>query len=70
VIKKAKGIKSNSLSVDDYIKMRKGDSIKTAIKTFGIKDYSDGSVTIKDELVTLNSDGYTRREKIFNKQGL
>lgn len=66
VIIKAKGVKSYNLSENDYIKMLHGETIDTAIKITGIKDYEDGSVTItKDDKVKLNSEGYTRREKIF-----
>lgn len=65
VIKKIKGMKSFSITVDDFIKMLNGESIDTAIKSIGLKDYSDGSVTIKEENVTLNKEGYTRREKVY-----
>lgn len=70
VVKKAKGIMASSLTVVDYIKMWQGKSVETAVKTIGYKDYEDGSVTICKEKVTINSEGYTRREKIFNNKGL
>lgn len=66
VIIKAKGMKSYNLSENDYIKMLHGETIDTAIKITGIKDYEDGSVTItKDDKVKLNREGYTRREKVY-----
>lgn len=44
---KAKGMKSYNLSEKDFIKMLQGETIDTAIKITAIKDYEDGSVTIK-----------------------
>lgn len=66
VILKAKGMKSSYLCVNDYIKMWKGESIDSAVKFVGLKDYEDGSVTIKKENnIKLNIEGYTSREKVY-----
>jgi hypothetical protein len=67
VIKKAKGINSSGLELNDYIKMLRGESLNTGKKTTAIKNFEDGSVTIfkKDDIV-LNTEGYTRREKVFD----
>jgi hypothetical protein len=67
MIKKAKGINSSGLELNDYIRMWKGESLNTGKKTTAKKNFEDGSVTIskKDDIV-LNIEGYTRREKVFD----
>ena len=58
-------MKSSSVTVVDFIKMLKDEYIHIAIKSIGLKDYSDGSVTTKEKYVTLNKEGYTRQEKVY-----
>lgn len=65
LIKKVKGIDATSLTEEDYIKMLGGEKIDTAIKKVGYKDYSDGSVTICKEKVTINSEPYNKRERFY-----
>lgn len=46
--------------------MWKGETIETAIKVTGLKNYIDGYfIVIKKEDVKLNREGYTRREKVY-----
>jgi hypothetical protein len=70
IIKKAKGINSNSLTLDDYINMYKNNTNISAIKTQSKSDFITGSVKIYDKKVILSYDSYNKREKLFNKDGL
>lgn len=62
---KAKGIKSNSLTFDDYISMYKGNKISTALKISSDKNFSEGFVSIYEKNITLDPASYTKREKIY-----
>ena len=42
----------------------------SAIKTENIKNLSEGSVTIQDKKVMLNYDAYSKREKIYDENGI
>ena len=42
-----------------------GEKIETAIKNIGYKDYVDGSVTVRKEKVTINSEPYNKRERLY-----
>ncbi len=64
-IKKAKGLKSITLKEADYIKLYKGNNIKTGKKTYSTTNYSEGSVLISNKRITLNADSYTKRTKIY-----
>lgn len=66
VTKKAKGVKSDSLTEEDYINMYNNQKI-SAIKTQSQKDWSKGSVIIKDKTINLDPMCYLKREK-NNKQ--
>lgn len=65
-INKAKGIKSNSLSITDYEKLLSNENVTTAIKVQSKTDWMKGEVRIYDkENITINSNSYTKREKIY-----
>lgn len=65
LIKIAKGVKSSSLNYEDYIKMYNMEIIEGVIKTSSYKNYSEGSVIIKDDEINLNPTSYNKRERIF-----
>jgi len=64
---KAKGVKSSSLTPQDFESLYKGMSVTSAIKRSGIKNYSEGSVSIQEKNITLNHDSYVKRNKLLNK---
>lgn len=65
-INKATGIKSSSLSLTDYEKLLNNENVTTAIKVQSKTDWMKGEVRIYDkENITIKSDSYTKREKIF-----
>jgi len=64
---KAKGVKSSSLTPQDFESLYKGMSITSAIKRYGIKNYSEGSVRILEKNITINHDSYVKRNKLLNK---
>lgn len=65
-INKAKGIKSSSLNYEDYLKLLNNENVNTAIKTMSKIDWVQGDVKIFDkENITINSNSYTNRIKIF-----
>lgn len=59
-------MKSDSLTEEDYINMYNNQKI-SAIKTQSQKDWSKGSVIIKDKTINLDPMCYLKREK-NNKQ--
>jgi hypothetical protein len=61
---KSKSVKSNSLNLNSFEELYKGNSVD-AVKRLGIRDYSRGFVKIVDRNVKLNHDSYTKREKIY-----
>lgn len=66
IINKAKGVKAESLSYDDYVKLLNNISINTAVKKESKTDWVLGYVKINiNENVTINSNSYTKRIKIF-----
>ena len=64
-IKKAKGLKSTTLKEADYIDLYKGNNIKTGEKTYSTTNYYEGSVVISNKYITLNTNSYTKRTKIY-----
>lgn len=64
-INKAKGIKSSFISYFDYVKLLGNKNVNTAIKTESIIDWNKGQVKITDRQVTITSNSYTKRVKIF-----
>ena len=65
---KAKGIKSSSLSHSDFINLLNNQDINTAVKRQSKAHWDLGYVVIEDkENIIINSNSYTKREKIFDK---
>ena len=66
IIKKAKGVDSTYLKLQDYIDMYNMKSIKEATKTSSFRDYSSGSVIIKTRQdIKLNPLFYNKRRRVF-----
>lgn len=66
IIKKAKGIKTNSLVYDDYFKLLTKRNVNTALKTQSTKNWELGEVKIEDIAISMDYDCYNKREKIFD----
>ena len=64
-INRAKGIKFSSLTYDDYLDLLNEKNIKHAVKTESKIDWNAGDVKIADKFVTINSDCYTKRAKLY-----
>ena len=67
---KCKGIKSNSISLDDFKSMYYLNKNISATKSTTVTNLSKGSVIIKDKDILLAHDVYKKRDKIYNTQGL
>jgi DNA polymerase family B len=66
IIQLGKGIKSKLFKFEDYIKMYNMEIIDYATKITSSRNYQDGSVIIrKKNDITLNTNVYTKRERIF-----
>ena len=65
-IKRAKGVKSNSLVYSDYEKLLKNEDVNTAIRITSHIDWSLGHVVIGEKLVTLKADSYKKRDKVYH----
>jgi hypothetical protein len=61
---KVKGAHNTSLTVKDFQDMYNGYNVK-AVKQNTITSYDKGSVNIYDKKITLKSDSYTNRDKIY-----
>lgn len=70
LIKKAKGVNSSSLTFEDYINMfyRKEDITTSKLQTK--LDFIQGTVNFYNESVILRHDSYTKRKKLFDKEGV
>ena len=67
---KAKGIRGDSLTCEDYIKLMKGITIETATKNYSKIDWKVGDVEIAlKENVKINFDSYTKRLKVYDSLG-
>ena len=67
---KAKGVKTNSLTLEDFKKMYfNKENIKTT-KFNTITNFEKGSVVIENKNIILNFDSYKKRKKIYNDKGL
>lgn len=64
-VKKAKGIDSSRLTFEDYKSLYNMGNIENSIRVNSKRDYSLGSVVIKDEKVNLNVKKYNKRDMIF-----
>lgn len=67
---KSKGVLNNSLSIGDFMDMYYLDKNIKAIKANTITDYSHGSVSFGFKEAILKHDAFTKREKIYNNDGL
>jgi len=66
IIQLGKGIKSKLLKFEDYIKMYNMEIIDYATKITSSRNYQEGSVIIRNKNdITLNTNVYTKRERIF-----
>ena len=65
---KAKGIISDSLTYGDFLTLLNNIDVKTAVKRHSKISWSLGYVKIMDDKVTINSNSYTKRHKIYNKE--
>lgn len=70
IIKKAKGVFSNSLTLNDYENMYLHNKNIFATKGNTKIDYEKGTVNIKDKQALLRHDAYNKRIKIYNNKGL
>lgn len=66
IVKRAKGVDSDSLVLEDYKKMYNMEIVNYAAKTSSSRSYSLGSVTIsKKEGINLNPHYYAKRRRVF-----
>ena len=70
IIIKAKGIKNNSINLEDFKAMYFNKRNISAKKINTKTNYEKGSVLIEEKNVILNSDIYSKREKIYNDKGI
>jgi hypothetical protein len=70
IIKKAKGVNSDSLTVNDYENMYLKSKDATALKSHSNLDFSEGTVNIYTKSITIRYNSYSKREKIYNNEGL
>lgn len=70
IIIKAKGIKNESLNLEDFKSMYFNENNVYAIKNETIKNLSKGSVLIKDKEIVLQHDAFSKRDKIYSKEGI
>ena len=70
IIKKAKGVNSDSISKEDYENMYYQNKDTTATKTISKTDFSEGTVNIYSKIAKIQSNSYKKRTKIFNDCGL
>lgn len=66
----SKGVKNNSMTLDDFKAMYYSNKNILANKNSTITKLSLGSVIITENKVLLQHDAYTKREKIYNEKGL
>lgn len=67
---KCKGIRNDSLSLNDFQSMYYESKNIYATKTTAITNLSKGSVIIEDKKILLQHDVYLKRNKVYNKEGL
>lgn len=65
-IVKSKSVISSSLTLDSFKDLYKGKNV-SAMKRSAVRDFYKGSVTLVNTGVELNSNSYTKREKIFKE---
>jgi DNA polymerase type B, organellar and viral len=67
---KAKGVTNNKLNVNDFKNMYFNNKNIETIKTHTTIKYDKASVIIQKKDITINSNAYTKREKVFNNKGI
>lgn len=67
---RSKGIKSSSLTYSNFLELLNNNNVKSAIKRVTKTHWNLGYVLIKDDEVTINSNSYTKRDKIYNNNKL
>jgi hypothetical protein len=67
---KTKGIINNSITIEDFKEMYWNQKNIKATKVNTVTNYTKSSVLIEKKDVMLNYDAYTKREKIFNNEGI
>ncbi|KAI5980362.1 mitochondrion dnapol [Pisolithus orientalis] len=70
LIIKCKGLKNDSLSLDDFKSMYFLSKNVYGNKISSITDLSKGSVVIEDKKILLQHDAYLKRKKYYNENGL
>lgn len=71
IVKKSKGVNSDSLTKEDYENMFFNNKNIVAKKSNSIVDLAKGTVNIyKNKETFLNYNSYTKRNKIYNLDGL
>lgn len=67
IIKRAKGVNAESLTLEDYRKMYELETVK-AEKVSSFRDYTEGSVVIKTKKdVKLNPSHYNKRIRVYDE---
>lgn len=67
---KTKGVINNSITIEDFKSMYWFNKNITARKYNSKTNYEKASVLIEKKDVILNYDSYTKREKIYNLEGI
>ena len=67
---KTKGVINNSLTVEHFKSMYFDNENVLATKINTKKDYQKASVVIEKKNVVINYDSYTKREKVYNNEGI
>ena len=67
---KSKGVKQDSLTVEEFKAMYFTNKNVYAQKTSTVTNLTKGSIIIQDKKILLRSDGYLKREKLYNGTGL
>jgi hypothetical protein len=70
IIKKAKGVNSDSLTINDYENMYLKSKDSTALKSSSNLDFIEGTVNIYTKPIIIRYNSYTKREKIYNNDGI
>jgi hypothetical protein len=70
LIKKTKGIDSDTITLEDYKNMYINQTPIQGSRTESSKHFIDGYVKIFEKDLVISPFSYTKREKIFNSEGL
>jgi len=67
---KAKGVDSNSLSYSDFVDLLHNKNLTTGIKTQSKINWTEGYVDIVKTNLTIHSNNYQSRTKIYDKDNI